>query len=254
MKPVSPRHRRHPHRRSRRSCCPHRIGCCCRRCKCCRHRPRRRRCSVWTRYRQHRRRTNKRETAPPLWPQPVLRPVPRPALPPRPRQKAQDPRFSPTWPHPARWSKCAALCHEIDVVMLVVPPPHFSTHEGNALAQIRPAPGREQLRQVRRLENHPADARTGTGPGPIQRIEVFGQGLEVDMSERRPKFGPQKNAALAGRVRIASKPRVVALHAQPGLQKTHAARILFHSATRSALASSAAWASPSMVSDLMVSP
>ncbi|MCX7043044.1 MAG: hypothetical protein NT117_10355, partial [Gammaproteobacteria bacterium] len=99
---------------------------------------------------------------------------------------------------------CAALCHEIDVVMLVVPPPHFPAHEGNPLAQIRPAAGGEQLRQVRRLENHPPDARAGAAPGLTKRIEVFGQGVEVDMSERRPKFGPQKNAALAGRVRIAS--------------------------------------------------
>lgn len=72
------------------------------------------------------------------------------------------------------------MCHEIDVVMLIVPPPHLSSHEVDVPAQIRAAAGGEELRQIGRLEDHSADGRTGTTPGLIQRVQMFGQRVEID--------------------------------------------------------------------------
>ncbi len=72
------------------------------------------------------------------------------------------------------------MCHEIDVVMLIMAPPYFSTHEVDVLAQIRAGAGGEQLRQIGRLENHPINARAGTTPGLGQRVQVFGQCVEID--------------------------------------------------------------------------
>ena len=89
--------------------------------------------------------------------------------------------------------------------MLIVAPPDFAAREFDVPPQIRTTRRREQLRQVRRFENHPVDARPGTTPGLVQRVKMFAQRLEVDTQIAIARVGVEFDVIAVTIARIAGQ-------------------------------------------------
>ena len=91
------------------------------------------------------------------------------------------------------------------MIVLIVAPPDFAAREFDVPPQIRTARRREQLRQVRGFENHPADARPGTTPGEVQRVKMFAQRLEVDTQIAIARVGVEFDVIAVTIARIAGQ-------------------------------------------------